>query len=379
MKHFSLFKTSKISKARLGTLRTAHGSIATPFFMPIATRGSVKTLSSEEISALKPQIILANTYHLFLRPGLEILKKAGGLHKFMNWSGPILTDSGGFQVFSLSDKSSRTDKVSLVKLSKEGAEFRSVYDGSKHVFTPEKVLEIQNVIGSDIRMVLDVCSPSKCDKDRASKDLALTLAWAKTAAEKNKRLKNRKHLLFGIVQGALYPDLRAESAKNLVALDFDGYSIGGLAVGETPTEMYQVLDYTTPLLPAEKPRYLMGVGYPEQIVEAVKRGVDMFDCVIPSREARHGRLYFFNNKKTGLNGKDFYYTINIKGEKFSHDNSSINALSKFPLLRKNSKAYLRHLLNVGEPLALRLATLNNLEFYLLLMTKIRAAIKEGKL
>ena len=374
---FTLLKKSSKSLARLGSLKTAHGIIKTPFFMPVATQGAVKTLSAEEIRKLKPQVVLSNTYHLFLKPGLTILKKAGGLHKFMNWNGPILTDSGGFQVFSLQDKHIMNNG-GLVKLSAGGVEFKSVYDGSKHIFTPEKVLEIQNIIGSDIRMILDVCSPAKCDRARAEKDLAMTLSWAKTAVQKNNRLKNRKHLLFGIVQGALFKDLRLESARALTELNFDGYAVGGLAVGETPKEMNQVLDYTVPALPEKKAHYLMGVGYPEQIVEAVKRGIDMFDCVIPSREARHGRLYFFA-KKINFAKADFYHTINIKSEKFSKDIQAINPDSVFPELRNYSKSYLRHLFNVSEPLGLRLATLNNLEFYLSLMAKIRIAIKEGKL
>jgi len=374
---FTLLKKSSKSLARLGSLKTAHGIIKTPFFMPVATQGAVKTLSAEEIESLKPQIVLSNTYHLFLKPGLKILKKAGGLHKFMNWRGPILTDSGGFQVFSLQDKHTMNNG-GLVKLSAGGVEFKSVYDGSKHIFTPEKVLEIQNIIGSDIRMILDVCSPAKCDRIRAEKDLAMTLSWAKTASQKNNRLKNRKHLLFGIVQGVLFKDLRLESARVLTELNFDGYAVGGLAVGETPAEMNQVLDYTAPALPEKKARYLMGVGYPEQIVEAVKRGIDMFDCVIPSREARHSRLYFFA-KKIDFSRANFYHTINIKSEKFSRDAKAINSDSVFLALRNYSKSYLRHLFNVGEPLALRLATLNNLEFYLSLMAKIRVAIKEGKL
>jgi len=368
---FKLVKKSSKSEARLGSLQTKHGLIKTPFFMSIATRGSVKALTTEDIKKLGGQIILSNTYHLYLKPGLEILKKAGGLHKFMNWPGPILTDSGGFQVFSLKDKH---NTQGLVKLSDKGVEFKSVYDGSKHFFTPKKVLEIQKIIGSDIRMVLDVCSPAKCAKLQAEKDLELTLKWAEESA----KLKGTNFQIFGIVQGALYKDLRLKSVEKLIKLNFNGYAVGGLAVGESPEEMYQVLDYTCPALPESKPRYLMGVGYPEQIIESVKRGIDMFDCVIPTREARHGRLYFRNHRYSLTNPK-FYTAVNIKGEKFSQDISAINAKSKFSELRNLSKSYLRHLFSVQEPLAIRLATLNNLEFYLNLMAEIRQDIKNNKL
>ncbi len=412
---FKILKKSEKSAARAGILKTLHGEIKTPFFMPIATRASVKSLTSEEIKKLGSQIILSNTYHLFLKPGLKVLKKSGGLHKFMDWPGPILTDSGGFQVFSLDAKAQRRESVktqndSLVKISPKGVEFKSVYDGSKHLFTPKKVLEIQKIIGSDIRMVLDVCSPAKCSKKQAEKDLAITLKWAAESIkyharinsspavglmEKNTPVKllqklttNPKQrnlssainqpLLFGIVQGALYKGLRLKSVKELSAMNFDGYAIGGLAVGESVTEMYKVLDYTVPELPANKPHYLMGVGYPEQIVESVKRGIDMFDCVIPTREARHGRLYSF--KSSIINNRSlFYKTINIKSNKFAADTSPINSKSKFIELRNYSKAYLRHLFSVKEPLALRLSTLNNLEFYLKLMKEIRLQIKENKL
>ena len=349
--------------ARLGELKTRHGVIQTPFFMPIATRGSVKALTADDLRELKAQIVLANTYHLFLKPGLKVLKKAGGLHKFMDWPGPILTDSGGFQVFSLKDKNN--SQSGLVKLNAKGVEFKSVYDGSRHLFTPKKVLEIQAVIGSDIRMVLDVCSPARSSKNRAAKDLSLTLKWAAQS-----RKQKTKALVFGIVQGALHKDLRLKSASELVKLNFDGYAVGGLAVGESVREMYEVLDYTVPELPENKPHYLMGVGYPEQIIEAVKRGIDMFDCVIPTREARHGRLYLPNSKG--------YTTVNIKAEKFARDASPINAKSELKELRHYSKAYLRHLFSVGEPLALRLSTLNNLEFYLKLMSSIRREIKLNK-
>ena len=359
---FKVLHESAKSQARVGELKTKHGVVKTPFFMPIATRGSVKALLADDLRKLDAQIVLANTYHLFLKPGLKVLKKAGGLHRFMDWTGPILTDSGGYQVFSLRDKNNREG---LVKLTGQGVEFKSVYDGSRHLFTPKKVLDIQKVIASDIRMVLDVCSPARSSKERAAKDLELTLDWAR----KSRRQKTAG-LLFGIIQGALFKDLRLKSVAELVKLKFDGYAIGGLAVGESARQMYEVLDYTVPELPKNKPRYLMGVGYPEQISEAVKRGVDMFDCVIPTREARHGRLYLSSAKG--------YLAINIKSRKFANDSSMINAKSALKELRSYSKAYLRHLFSVGEPLALRLATLNNLEFYLKLMSDIRREIKLNK-
>ena len=410
--NFRLIKTSKKSQARLGLLKTPHGAIPTPFFMPIATRGTVKSLTSEDLKKLGADIVLSNTYHLYLRPGLAVIKKfgsprfaslatkrageAGGLHRLMNWPGPILTDSGGFQAFSLDNKNRTNNQHhQLVKVTDKGVEFRSVYDGSKHLFTPKKVLAIQEAIGSDIRMVLDVCSPSKCSREQAQKDLEITLRWAKQTQNSKLKIESKleiknsqpkagrplaeKFLLFGIVQGALYRDLRLKCAQELVKMNFHGYAIGGLAVGESPQEMYKVLDYTVPALPQDKPRYLMGVGYPEQIVESVKRGIDMFDCVIPTREARHGRLYQWNDSslRQSLKGSNFYHTINIRSEKFARDISPINPASQLPELKGYSKAYLRHLFAVSEPLSLRLATLNNLEFYLELMKKIRQEIKIG--
>lgn len=372
---FKLKQKSIKSQARLGLIKTSHGQISTPVFMPIATQGAIKNLTTFELEKLKAQIILGNAYHLFFKPGLKIIKKTNGLHQFINWSRPILTDSGGFQVFSLAHKGEarRKENKSLVKITPAGVYFQSVYDGSKHFFTPKKVLEIQKIINSDIRMVLDICSPSKCSRLEAERDLKITLAWAKQA----RRLKTKdQSLLFAIVQGALFKDLRKNCAKELVKLNFDGYAIGGLAVGETAKEMYQVLDYTVSELPEEKPRYLMGVGYPEQIIESVKRGIDMFDCVIPTREARHGRLYFFkNNKSISMD----YYTEILTNEKFKNNFQPINPNSALPELRRYSKAYLRHLFSVSEPLAMRLASLNNIEFYLKLMTKIRQAILEDKL
>ena len=379
---YKLLKTSKKSQARLGILKTEHGSIKTPFFMPIATKAAVKNLTADEVKDLGAEIILSNTYHLYLQPGLEVLKKLGGLHKLMNWPGPILTDSGGFQVFSLSK---------IRKIISHGVEFNSHIDGSQHVLTPKKVLEIQKIIGSDIAMVLDVCPPSTASQAEVLRAVEITTKWARKS-QNHKITKTQKQLLFGIIQGGIYKDLRLQSLKEITDLNFDGYAIGGLAVGESQKEMYKVLDYLTDKMPANKPRYLMGVGAPENIVEAVKRGVDMFDCVIPTREARHGRLYCFLSFPRGLGGGlprvgqplrglplerrgKFYETINITNAKFKNDQTPINNTN----LKKYSRAYLHHLFKTKEPLALRLATLNNLEFYLTLMKSIRELIKKDKL
>lgn len=371
---FKLIKTSKKSSARLAEIKTPHGKISTPFFMPVATRGAVKTLSADDIRDLKSAIVLSNTYHLFQRPGEKILKKFGGLHKLMNWKSLILTDSGGFQIFSLSK---------LRKITNDGVEFSSPYDGAKHMFTPESVLDFQQIIGSDINMILDVCSPAKAPEEQIIEDMKITHLWAERALkwrEKNKI----KNLVFCIVQGGINSMFRKESAERLIAMQtkkakWDGFAIGGLAVGESEQEMLKTVKATTPHLPEEKPRYLMGVGYPHQIVEAVRAGVDMFDCVIPSREARHGRLYFFT--KTGgkkLFGNLRYKTININSAIWKENKQLINPLHSSSELKTLSLGYLHHLFRVGEPLAMRLATLQNIWFYLELMRLLRAEIKSGK-
>ncbi|MFA5124309.1 MAG: tRNA guanosine(34) transglycosylase Tgt [Patescibacteria group bacterium] len=372
---FKLLKKSNESQARLGKLKTAHGIIKTPFFMPIATKGAVKNLSADDVKDLGSPILLSNTYHLYLTPGREVLSAAGGLHKFMDWRGAILTDSGGFQVFSLSK---------IRKILPHGVEFRSHLDGSKHILTPKSVLDIQKTIGSDIAMILDVCPPSTAKHQEVKEAVEVTTKWAKEAAKviksrKSKAKDQNKQLYFAIIQGGVYRDLREQSLADLVKLDFDGYAVGGLAVGETNKEMYEVLDYLAPQMPADKPRYLMGVGTPENIIEAVKRGVDMFDCVIPTREARHGRLYVQvecrKSIKSKVNSQFDYQAINITNAKFKHDFSPINQTN----LKQYSKAYLHHLFKTGEPLAMRLATLNNLDFYLQLMGDIRRQIKKGNL
>jgi queuine tRNA-ribosyltransferase len=336
--------------------------------MPIATRGVLKTLTTEELKKLGAQIILGNTYHLMLRPGEKEMKKHGGLHDFMKWDGSILTDSGGFQIFSL---------AKIRKLSEDGVEFRSHIDGAKYFLKPEDSMRIQLAIDPDIIMVLDECVGLPAKREYLEGSVELTSRWAKRSFDyfkKNTAKLKKRPMLFGIIQGGLERDLREKSASELVKIPFDGYAIGGLAVGETPAEMHSVLNYMDDLLPREKPRYLMGVGRPEQIVAAVLDGVDMFDCVIPTREARHGRLFVFKKNANVLDGKKFYDQLTISNEKFKFDKKPINADSEFEILRKYTRAYLRHLFMIGEPLAQRLATLNNLEFYLGMMKKLRATL-----
>ncbi|PIS04984.1 MAG: tRNA guanosine(34) transglycosylase Tgt, partial [Candidatus Buchananbacteria bacterium CG10_big_fil_rev_8_21_14_0_10_42_9] len=299
MTYFKIVKKSKKSKARLTKLTTKHGEIAGPFFMPIATRGAVKNVSVDEMMELGAQILLSNTYHLLLEPGMAVMKKASGLHQFMNWPGPILTDSGGYQVFSLGKHR---------KITEHGVYFADPKNGNKYFLTPERAVQIQSIIGADIMMVLDECPPYPCSKKYAKESLELTTGWAKRCLAEKKKLKN-KNLLFGIVQGSTFKDLRTESARQLTAMNFDGFAIGGVAVGEPRQKMAQVLKWVEPLLPPDKPRYLMGLGRPEELVMAVKNGMDMFDCVIPTREARHGRLYVFNFAKPNINSKSFYKTI----------------------------------------------------------------------
>ncbi|MEK7130490.1 MAG: tRNA guanosine(34) transglycosylase Tgt [Patescibacteria group bacterium] len=372
---FQIIKTSKTNHARRGVLKTAHGEIQTPFFMPIATKGSIKALDSADIKNLGAEIILSNTYHLYLRPGTKVLHKFGGLHKFMNWKGPILTDSGGFQVFSLGARmEEKNGGNSWVKLSENGVEFRSHIDGAKHILTPENAIQIQLAIGSDILMVLDECPSALATKEYLIDSLELTTRWAKRCKDEKIRLekknkKLRKSLLFAIVQGGTSANLRKISAKQLINIGFNGYALGGLAVGEPVREMLKTLDAAVPFLPEDKPRYLMGVGYPEQIVEAVKRGIDMFDCVLPTRNARHGLL--FTNLKVSKNLKVSYKTIRIKQSRFAKDTNPIDSSCKCPACQNYSRAYLRHLFSAEEPLALRLATIHNVHFYLSLMKQIQ--------
>lgn len=373
--NFKLKATSKKTSARLGVYQTAHGKINTPFFMPVATQGVVKQISIEEIKKLGPEILLSNTYHLMLRPGEQLIKKIGGLHKFMDWPKPILTDSGGFQVFSLAGTKNRGG--GLVKLTEEGVKFKSYVDGKEFFLTPEKALKIQVDLGVDIAVCLDECVALPAEKKYLEKSVELTTAWAKRTKICHDKIKNNKPLLHCVIQGGLDKELRLKSLEQLLAIGFDGYNIGGLSVGETADHMYDIISHLTPHMPKDKPRYLMGVGYPEQILEAVKLGVDMFDCVIPTREGRHGRLFSRKLKVKSLKTKDFYETINITNSKFINDKKPINSGSKLPELRNYSKAYLNYLFKISEPLGQRLATLNNLEFYLDLMVEIRQGIKSG--
>lgn len=363
---FQLIKQS--GRARRGVLKTAHGEVQTPFFMTIGTAGAVKGLLPSEVRELGGEVILANTYHLHLRPGEDVVRKAGGLHKFMNWDGPILTDSGGYQVFSL---------AKIRKLKEEGVEFQSHLDGSKIFLTPEKVIEIQHKLGSDIMMCLDECPGAHEEQKYVEKSLELTTRWAKRCktswellagsceTRKGSKLSAPSSQLFAIVQGGMHTDLRKKSARELVKIGFDGYAIGGLSVGEPNEVMYRMLDETVPELPEDRPRYLMGVGTPQDILEAVSRGVDMFDCVLPTRNARHGFLYTSNG------------IVRIRNEAYKEDFSPLDPECACLTCQNYSKAYLRHLYISGEPLALRLNTLHNVAYYQNLMKKIRVAIEEG--
>ena len=353
---YELIKESKETKARLGRIVTPHGEIETPVFMPVGTRATVKTMTPEEVRDLGAKIILSNTYHLYLKPGHDLVKEAGGLHRFMNWHGPILTDSGGFQVFSLGE---------LRKIKEEGVEFRSHIDGSKHFISPETSIDIQNALGSDIMMCFDECVPYPADYEYAKQSMERTTRWAKRCKEHHKDWSTQA--LFGIVQGGMYRDLREQSAKDLVEMDFSGYAVGGLSVGEPMDMMCEVLDYTTPLLPKDKPRYLMGVGSPDYLFEAVIRGIDMADCVLPTRIARNGTAMTSHGKVVIRNGR------------YSRDFSPLDPECDCYTCRNYSRAYIRHLFNVDEILALRLTTIHNLYFLIKLMERIREAIKGDRL
>lgn len=342
--------------ARTGRLTTAHGAIETPVFMPVGTQGTVKSLCPTDLHDLGAQIILGNTYHLYLRPGDELVARLGGLHRFMGWDGPILTDSGGFQVFSLSG---------LRRITEEGVTFSSHIDGSKHLFSPEKVISIQRNLGSDIMMVLDECVPFGADRAYTEKSLALTTRWA-ARCRKAHPSGERGQLLFGIVQGGFYKDLRAESARQLIDLDFEGYALGGLSVGESRAEMYDILNDATPLLPADKPRYLMGVGAPRDLLAGMAAGIDMFDCVLPTRNARNGTLFTTKGK------------VNIKRAEYREDDSPLDPDCPCYACRTFSKAYLRHLYIARELLSYRLNTLHNLTFFSQMMERARQAIREGR-
>ncbi|WP_077367268.1 tRNA guanosine(34) transglycosylase Tgt [Anaerosalibacter sp. Marseille-P3206] len=353
---FELIKESSECNARLGKLHTPHGIIETPIFMPVGTRATVKAMTPEEVKDLGAQIILGNTYHLYLKPGHKIVEEAGGLHKFMNWDLPILTDSGGFQVFSLGK---------LRKIEEEGVEFRSHIDGSKHFISPEKSIEIQNSLGSDIMMAFDECTPYPSSYEYSKKSMERTTRWAKRCKDYHQNWDSQG--LFGIVQGGMYKDLREQSAKDITDLNLPGYAIGGLSVGEPKELMVDILNFTTPLLPKNKPRYLMGVGSPDYLFEAVISGVDMADCVLPTRIARNGTVLTSHGK------------LVIKNAQYKRDFGKLDPECDCYTCTNYSRAYIRHLFNVNEILGARLATIHNLHFLIKLMENIRTAIKEDRL
>ena len=350
---FELIKKSQ--EARLGKIQTAHGSIDTPTFMPVGTQGTVKSIFVDDVTNTGTQIILGNTYHLFLRPGIEVLSKFGGLQKFMNWNKPILTDSGGFQVMSLS-KFNKIDE-------KKGAIFSSHIDGKKFILSPEKSIQIQKIINSDILMVLDVCPKLTNNKKNISDAIKISNNWAKRCKEEFNNEKDK--FLFGIVQGGLYEDLRLESLENLKEMNFDGLAMGGLAVGEQQKEMFKILNQTVKFMPSNKPRYLMGVGTPSDILGAVNSGIDMFDCVLPTRSGRTGLAYTWDGK------------INLRNSKYKNDNTPLDPKNNLRNLNKYSKSYLNHLINTNEILASMIISLHNVNFYQEFMRKIRDKIKEG--
>ncbi|MBI2416083.1 MAG: tRNA guanosine(34) transglycosylase Tgt [Candidatus Kerfeldbacteria bacterium] len=358
--------THRWQQARSGQLHTDHGLVPTPAFMPIATRGSLKHLANSDLTTIGNDIILANTYHLFLRPGIKVLKQVGGLHQFMHWTKPILTDSGGYQVFSLA-------RLRLV--SPDGVRFNSHIDGHEFFFTPELAMDIQAAIGSDIRMCFDYFPGYPANRAQVEESVRLTTNWAERCrAVHSVETSRERSLLFGIVQGSTWPDLRARSASELRAIGFDGYAIGGLAVGEPPEIMYHVLDATVPLLPAEQPRYLMGVGQPEQILQAVKRGIDMFDCVLPTRNARHGQVYVHTaSQLVEQNLSLVHYTkLSLDNLSYQTDSQPLDPLCDCSTCTSGySRAYLRYLFSVHEPLAARLATVHNVSFYIQLLRDIR--------
>lgn len=359
--HFDLLKTDSQSKARLGRLHTDHGTIETPIFMPVGTVGSVKGVHQQELrDDINAQIILGNTYHLFLRPGTDVLEAAGGLHQFIGWERPILTDSGGYQVYSLSGSR---------KIQEEGVKFQSHIDGSYHFFTPERAVEIQRSIGADIIMAFDECTPYPCDYAYAKRSMHLTHRWLGrcfTAMEQSEPKYGYEQALFPIVQGSTYKDLREESAHAIAAFDAVGNAIGGLSVGEPDEDLYEMTELVCGILPTEKPRYLMGVGTPINLLESIALGVDMFDCVMPSRNARHGLLYTWEG------------TINIKNEKWAKDFTPLDPSSKVWVDQVYTKAYLRHLIKTGEYLGIQIATIHNLAFYLELMRVAREKIASGE-
>jgi queuine tRNA-ribosyltransferase len=382
-KIFDLLAQDRHSKARHGRLTTAHGAIETPAFMPVGTQGSVKAVSPRELRELNAPILLGNTYHLFVRPGIEVIKHLGGLHKFMNWDRPILTDSGGYQIFSL---------AKLRKISEEGVQFQNHVDGMTAVLSPEIVMEIQAALGSDIAMVLDECPPWPCEYDYAAKSAEMTTRWAKRCKEWHAENAQRptpnaqrpiqtseqageatasteetqtRQLVFGIVQGATFGELRQQSAQAIVDLDFDGYAVGGVSVGEPEEEMFRAVELSEPFLPNDKPRYAMGLGTPPQLLEMIARGTDMFDCVLPTRLARNGTAFSSGG------------TLNLKNADYARDKRPIEDNCECTTCREFSRGYIRHLIKAEEILGLRLITLHNLHFYLDLMRRAREKIDKG--
>jgi len=352
---FTIIKQDSSSSARVGKMLTPRGAVNTPAFMPVGTQGTVKTLTPEDLESLDTEIILCNTYHLYLRPGHTVIEKLGGLHPFMHWNHPLLTDSGGYQLYSIS---------ALRKIKEEGVHFQSHLDGSRHMLSPEKAVEVQEALGADIIMCLDECTPYPATYDYTRESVALTTRWA----ERCKKAKKRKEqALFGIIQGGMFPDLREESAQGIVPLDFPGYAIGGLSVGEAKETMYEIADHTVPLLPVDKPRYLMGVGTPQDILECVRKGVDMFDCVMPTRHARNGMLF------------TSFGSLVIKNAQYAEDPKPIDPDCACYTCRNYTRAYLRHLYMSKEILSARLNTIHNIYYYLTFMRKIRDAICENQL
>ncbi|ABC78081.1 tRNA guanosine(34) transglycosylase Tgt [Syntrophus aciditrophicus] len=353
--HFRILNTDPGSAARLGLLSTVHGEVHTPAFMPVGTQGTVKALTPDTVKSLGAEIILCNTYHLYLRPGHRLIESLGGLHRFMNWPGPILTDSGGFQVYSLGK---------LRKVTREGVIFQSHIDGSRHKITPELAIEIQEALNTDIMMCLDECTPWPAGFQEAESSLSLTLSWAERS--RKARTNSSSQALYGIIQGGMYLELRRRAVEAITAMDFDGYALGGVSVGEPKPLMEQIVSETAPLLPEDRPHYLMGVGTPEDIVRAVDCGIDLFDCVMPTRCARHG-LLFTNAEK-----------VVIKNARYREDNGPLDSDCDCYTCRNFSRAYLRHLYVAGEILAMTLNTLHNIRYYMRLMEQIRSAIGRGQ-
>jgi queuine tRNA-ribosyltransferase len=353
---YEFIKSCKQTGARLGRVHTPHGSFDTPSFMPVGTQATVKGMSSREMEEIGAQILLSNTYHLYMRPGAEIVSMAGGIHRFMNWDRPVLTDSGGFQVFSLSN---------LRDIKEEGVTFKSHIDGSKHFFSPESAIKLQNLIGADIIMAFDECIPYPCEHEYAKKSLERTTRWAKRCKDAHKNIEQQS--LFGIIQGGTFEDLRIQSTKELLELDFPGYALGGLSVGEPAEEMYNMLDVTVPLLPFDRPRYLMGVGSPDYLLEGAIRGIDMFDCVLPTRIGRNGTILTANGR------------LIVRDKGYSKDFTPLDPECDCYVCKNYTRAYVRHLIKAGEVLGIRLTTWHNLYFLLNLMKNVRQSIIEDRL